>query len=78
MTCTRKVHEMEQCERLLNACGPAACALTLRTPLQSNCPPFAAFRGMVEETATHHTTSKSGRLQKTVSAKVAASYLGRP
>ncbi|PRW61038.1 multidrug resistance-associated 1 isoform X8 [Chlorella sorokiniana] len=40
--------------------------------------PNSAFRGMVEETATHRTTSKSGQLQKTVSAKVASSYLGRP
>lgn len=33
---------------------------------------------MVEETASHHTTTKSGQLQKTVSAKVASTFLGRP
>lgn len=46
--------------------------------MQTALPVPAAFRGMVEETASHHTVGKSGQLHKTASAKVADSYLGRP
>ncbi len=53
-------------------------SVTFTIIMQTALPVPAAFRGMVEETASHHTVGKSGQLQKTASAKVAASHLGRP